>query len=107
MTEMSKTAAIKAARPMVGISGRRTSWQITGPYDCAKVDGPNTTRNSDSYEGAAQCRAVWVAEIALALMGRPMRDADGFPIEIEAGGSINEIVTYYAAGLNQGNRRNR
>ena len=97
MANMSKTAAIKAARPMVGISGRYTSWQITGPYDCADVDGPNTSRNADSYQRAAQCRAAWVAKIALNLMGHPMRDADGFPIEVEAGGSINEIVAYYAA----------
>ncbi len=96
MTHMSKTAAIKEARPMVGISGRHTSWQITGPYDCANPDGPNTTRNADSYQRAAQCRATWVAEIALNLMGVPMRDADGFPVEVEAGGNIDEIVAYYA-----------
>jgi len=97
MTNMSKTAAIKAARPMVGISGRHTSWQITGPYDCASPDGPNTTRNADSYTRAAQCRAAWVAEIALNLMGHDMQDGDGFPLEVEAGGSVAEIVNYYAS----------
>ena len=96
MTNMSKTAAIKSARPMVGISGRHTSWQITGPYDCANPDGPSTTHNADSYTKAAQHRAAWVAEIALNLMGVDLTDKDGYVIEIETGGSVDDIVAYYA-----------
>ena len=101
MTHLSKTAAIKEARPMVGIAGRHTSWHITGPYDCANTDGPNTSRQRDSYDGAARCRAAWVAEIALNLMGLPMRDSDSFRVRIEEGGSINEIVNHYISELRQ------
>ena len=101
MTNMSKTAAIRAARPMVIIYGRRTSWQVDGPYDCADTDGPNTTHNTDSYSSAVMHRSQWVAEIALNLMGLPIRDSDGWPVCAEPGGSINEIVNHYISELRQ------
>ena len=101
MTHLSKTAAIRAARPMVIIYGRRTSWQVDGPYHTDKPYGPNTIHNADSYSSARAIRSQWVAEIALHLMGRPIRDIDGGPICQEPGGSINEIVNHYISELRQ------
>ena len=68
---LSKTAAIKKARGYVSMPmGRRTSWQVIGPYYFNKLNGPSTTINFDSYQKAILCRARWVAEIALELMGK-------------------------------------
>ena len=93
MTNLSKTAAIREARPMVGICGK---YQIVGPYDCAYTVGPNTTRTSVDYPEARAVRSVWVAKIALNLMGVDLTDIDGYPIEIETGGTIEDIVAYYS-----------
>lgn len=77
MTTISKTAAIREARRAVGqpIRVSSTSYVVYGPYRRNEPSGPSTEHNYDSYTKAALGRAVWVAEVALALMGRLTDDA--------------------------------
>lgn len=70
MTNLSKTAAIKATRNVASISGCGTSWQIYGPYKVTDRHGPSTQANADSYEKARLIATQWRAEVALVLMGK-------------------------------------
>lgn len=75
MTNLSKTAAIKATRNVASISGRGTSWQIYGPHKVTDRHGPSTQANADSYEKARRIATQWRAEVALVLMGKWDREA--------------------------------
>lgn len=90
---MSKTAAIKAARQAVGQPcGRGTSWQIYGPYysTAEGLRGPTTSINADSYWSARAKRSHWVASLSLCLMGWDPDDAECATYGVT--GSITEIV---------------
>lgn len=69
MTNLSKTAAIKASANTASISGTGTSWQIYGPYRVTEPKGPSTTQNADSYAKAKRIATQWRSEVALVLMG--------------------------------------
>jgi len=72
MVEKSITAAIKEARTFVNQpSGRGTSWTLYGPYRLNDLHGPSTSLNYDNYRKAVEGRTIWVAQIAVALMGKP------------------------------------
>lgn len=67
----SKTAAIRAAQKYVSApTGSRTSWSLYGPYRCTEPTGASTEAHFDSYAKALRARTTWVAQIAVALMGR-------------------------------------
>jgi hypothetical protein len=76
-TTLSKTAAIREARRAVGrpIRVSSTSYQVYGPYRASEPNGPSTQHNYDSYPKALAGRTVWVARVAVALMGRLTDDA--------------------------------
>lgn len=78
-TAFSKTAAIREARGYVSIDGRGTSWFVYGPYRNSDLSGPSTSLTAASYEQARGMRAVWVADIALTLMGYSDEDSVGEP----------------------------
>lgn len=73
----SKSSAIRAARSYVGrpIRVSSTSYQVYGPYRASEPNGPSTQHDYDSYPKALAGRTVWVARVALALMGRLTEDA--------------------------------
>lgn len=74
---MNKTTAIREARRYVGrpIRVSSTSYHVYGPYRASEPDGPSTQQNYDSFWKARAGRALWVAHIALALMGKLTEDA--------------------------------
>ena len=72
MAEKSITAAIMEAGTFVNKpSGRGTSWTLYGPYRLNDLHGPSTSVNYDRYQKAVAGRTIWVAQIALSLMGKP------------------------------------
>ena len=72
MAEKSITAAIMEAGTFVSKPSRcGTSWALCGPYRLNDLHGPSTSVNCDHYQKAVAWRTIWVAQIALTLMGRP------------------------------------
>ena len=102
-TTLSKTAAIREARRAVGrpIRVSSTSYQVYGPYRASEPEGPSTQQSYDSYPKAALGRAVWVAEVALAMMGR-LTDEAHWAIEESAQDhyhSAHDVASLVEAGL--------
>lgn len=69
MSNISMTAAIRATKNTVSISGHGTSWQVTGPHQVTNPKGPYTTLNTTSYGRAQRAATQWRAEVVLAMMG--------------------------------------
>lgn len=67
MTKALHTAAQHISQP----AGCGTTWRLYGPFYSteAGLRGPTTDRNARSYAQAREARTVWVAELALALIG--------------------------------------
>lgn len=77
MNTVTKTEALKIARAAVGHPhGHGTSWKIYGPFRVTDIGGPSTSTEADGYSKAVARRAVWVARIALAQMGKLDEDAE-------------------------------
>ena len=94
--QISKTAALKTARQAVSRPvGRRTSWQVYGPYRATDLAGPSTEMHADSYVMARARRTRWVAHIALTLMGYEGDDLYEIDMIAERGGSVESIVNAY------------
>ena len=94
--QISKTAALKTARQAVSRPvGRRTSWQVYGPYRATELDGPTTTGYEYDYFAACARRTRWVAYIALILMGYEGDDLCEVDMIAEQGGSVESIVNAY------------
>jgi hypothetical protein len=87
---MSKTAAIKAAREHVGQIVRRSSTDFTfvGPYRTAEPAGPRTDINASTYPKAQIKRRQLIAAVALHLMGRDPR----WVWAQEEPGSLEQII---------------
>ena len=67
---MKKTEALRTARQYVSKPcGSGTSWRVYGPYRLNQIDGPTTESHFDGYRKARLAASVWVADIALYLMG--------------------------------------
>lgn len=102
-TFYSKSSAIRAARSYVGrpIRVSSTSYHVYGPYRASEPEGPSTQQSYDSYPKAALGRAVWVAEVALAMMGR-LTDEAHWAIEESAQDhyhSAHDVASLVEAGL--------
>lgn len=98
---LSKTAAIREARGLVGLPIRRsaTDYVVYGPWDDSDPHGPSTEYQADSYHKAAAARTRWVARVALGLMGRLGADAKS-TIEYESyRGYSNRVEDLVSAAL--------
>lgn len=69
---MSKTKAIREARSLVSRPHRYgpTEYVVYGPALIDQPYGPTTTSQRDSYPAALRVRNAWIAEVALAIMGK-------------------------------------
>jgi len=86
---MKKTQAIREARKLVSMpTGSRTSWALYGPYRASMPHGIRTESHFASYAQAAGRRKVWVASVALGLMG-VSAEVDG-----SEGVTISSLVDY-------------
>ena len=73
---LSKTRAIRESAGYVSVCGRRTSWQITAPWDIGHLSGPYTTHTACSYpEALLRARRIR-ASIVLHLMGALDENSD-------------------------------
>ena len=73
---LSKKRAIHESAGYVSVCGRRTSWQITAPWDIRQLGGPYTTDTACSYPEALLCARRIRARIVLHLMGALDENSD-------------------------------
>ncbi len=70
MSNMTKTAALRAAQNAVGRPfGHGTSWGFYSPYSLDNPTGPSTEVRANGYQQAVHRRANRVASLALHMMG--------------------------------------
>ena len=99
MEALSKTAAIRESANAISITGRGTSWQVTGPYDFDNIRSPSTTINTTSYTKARTIATRWRARIALRMMGLLSDDVIWAVEEHDAWRDGGRLADYIATGI--------
>lgn len=88
-----KTAALAAAKSAVTMYRSGSSWTITGPYKSTHegLSGMTTSLDKPDFFSARRARTLWIASLALSLMGWTSEDAEY--ATYDRTGSADEIVS--------------